>query len=649
MTASEEANHLLGVDVVVEVEEARAGGEPRHRGHGPAQRIEEPSPNRRPHLPDRNPKASWCPLGCRVGREGEVRLGHADRKVVEPLRLVPRNVRRGLLRDVNPVAAVNVRDNLLDLLFDRELDVIQKLKVDRLLCSLHHGLCKRLRPFTTVGPVRCHHGVKRPGRHRSLADRFDLGVRVGREPVDPNHDRNAELCGVFDVAGEVGAASLEECHVLFGVLLLERGSRGHRGSTAVHLERTDRRNQRHHRRNQPRLAALHVEELLHSNVRPKAGFGHHKPIRSNQLERDLVGHDRRVSDRNVGKRPGVNENRGALHRLHQRWVHRVLEENRQRPCDPKVVSRHRVALLVRGKHHAPQPVLKVLRIRREREDGHELRRHRYVKLRLSGSPLLRRTLTDGDLAEKTVVGVHHPAPRDCRLVNVEPGKLCLLLGGELSRVGLLDPKLAKALDLNVREGVLLEKPSEQILVRLVRFVEGAGIDRRSHQVVRCGDGVDVASQVQVELIHRNHLSVATAGGASLDAKGWPLGRLTEAGEGRDPERCPERLSQPNRCGRLALAQRCGGDARHHNVLPIRAVLEPLAHVVPHLGLVGPVRNELRREHPNLCRQLRHRLRHLRRGNLHVTRDRADQLERQRLEVPAVHSGLLLRRVQRVVQ
>ena len=54
-----------------------------------------------------------------------------------------------------------------------------------------------------------------------------------------------------------------------------------------------------------------------------------------------------------------------------------------------------------------------------------------------------------------------------------------------------------------------------------------GVDRRRNQVVRRSDGVDVAGQVQVEVLHRHHLAVAAAGRTAFDAEGRPLRGLAD--------------------------------------------------------------------------------------------------------------------------
>lgn len=63
---------------------------------------------------------------------------------------------------------------------------------------------------------------------------------------------------------------------------------------------------------------------------------------------------------------------------------------------------------------------------------------------------------------------------------------------------------------------------EQVFIRLRRFVKHPSFKGRSQQVVGGRDGVDVASEVQVELFHWNHLRVTAACSAALDAEGRAL-------------------------------------------------------------------------------------------------------------------------------
>jgi hypothetical protein len=78
------------------------------------------------------------------------------------------------------------------------------------------------------------------------------------------------------------------------------------------------------------------------------------------------------------------------------------------------------------------------------------------------------------------------------------------------------------------------------------------------EVVSGTDRVDVAGQVEVEVLHRNDLRVAAAGGAALDAENRTERRLT------DRDSCPmtdptQALGQPDRGRGLSFAQRRGRD------------------------------------------------------------------------------------------
>ena len=90
------------------------------------------------------------------------------------------------------------------------------------------------------------------------------------------------------------------------------------------------------------------------------------------------------------------------------------------------------------------------------------------------------------------------------------------------------------------------------------------IEERCRKVVRCADGVHVAGEVQVELFHRNHLAVAAARGAALDAEHWPKAWLAN-GNGGAVANLVESLRETNGgCG-LPLAKWCWADRGDNNV------------------------------------------------------------------------------------
>lgn len=59
------------------------------------------------------------------------------------------------------------------------------------------------------------------------------------------------------------------------------------------------------------------------------------------------------------------------------------------------------------------------------------------------------------------------------------------------------------------------------LVALVQMV----VDHGGKQVVGRSNGMEVTSQVQIELLHRQHLGVSSASGTALDSESWAHRRL----------------------------------------------------------------------------------------------------------------------------
>ena len=98
------------------------------------------------------------------------------------------------------------------------------------------------------------------------------------------------------------------------------------------------------------------------------------------------------------------------------------------------------------------------------------------------------------------------------------------------------------------------------------------LEHRGEQVVRGADRVDVAGEVEVQVLHRHDLRVAAARGAALDPEDRPERGLAQA-EHRLAADVAEALRERDRGRRLALAglrRRDRGDADELPVRPCRA-------------------------------------------------------------------------------
>ena len=255
-----------------------------------------------------------------------------------------------------------------------------------------------------------------------------------------------------------------------GVVLEERRVErlaGHDPADAtVHLERPDRGDHDGRIGRETRRPALDIEELLGAHVGAEAGFGADDLVRG---EGDPVGDDRVVAVGDVGERPGVDEGRPALEGLEQVRLERVAQQHGHRAGDTEVLGGDRRPVRPRREHHPSEPGAQILEVRREGEDGHHLRGDRDHELGLARDAVLAATEPDDDVAQRAVADVDDARPEDAVRVD-----------------------------------------AERVLVVEAVVDEGAG------QVVGGTDRVHVTGQVEVEILHRDDLAVATAGRAALD-------------------------------------------------------------------------------------------------------------------------------------
>ena len=217
---------------------------------------------------------------------------------------------------------------------------------------------------------------------------------------------------------------------------------------------------------------------------------------------------------------------------------------------------------------------------------------------------LRVAQADLDAAQEPVVDVEHALPGDARGIDVEPEQAAHLVGGEVVVALRLDAQaLGARRDAAGEAPVGAQRAAQLGVVGVGALVEHPGVDARGHEVVRRGDGVDVAGEVEVEVLHRHHLRVAAAGGAALDAEGRALRGLADAGEDALAELRAERLRETDRRGGLALAQGRGRDGGDVDVLALLAPVQPVAHVEMDLRLVAPEQLQLADLEPRLLGDL----------------------------------------------
>ena len=291
---------------------------------------------------------------------------------------------------------------------------------------------------------------------------------------------------------------------------------------AVVLQRAHRRDDDRRARLQAGLAALDVDELLGAEVRAETGLGHDVV---GELQRALRRDHGVAAVRDVRERTAVQEGRIVLERLHEVGLEGVLEEHRHRTVGLEIARADRRLVARVADHDVAEPLLEIRQRRREAEDRHHLGRDDDVETVLAGEAVRGAAECHDRVAQRAVVHVEHPLPRDAARVDAQ-------------------------------------------LVAVVDVV----VDQRGEQVVRELDRVEVAGEVEVDVLHRDDLRVTAAGRTALDPEDRAERRFAQADERLLPD-AVQRVAEPDGRRRLALARRRRADRRHQDQLAVRAVLQ----------------------------------------------------------------------------
>ncbi|VWM23686.1 Uncharacterised protein [Collinsella intestinalis] len=174
---------------------------------------------------------------------------------------------------------------------------------------------------------------------------------------------------------------------------------------------------------------------------------------------------------NVGERAAVHERGRVLERLNQIGLEGVFEQGRHGTLGLELAGADGLARIGVADHDLAQALLEVGDRSGQAQDGHDLGGDGDVEAVLARDALGLAADAVDDVAELTVVHVNNALPSDALDVDTE-------------RVALLD--------------VVVQHGGEE--------------------VVGGTDGMEVAGEVQVDVLHGDDLGVTAAGGTALDAK-----------------------------------------------------------------------------------------------------------------------------------
>ena len=113
------------------------------------------------------------------------------------------------------------------------------------------------------------------------------------------------------------------------------------------------------------------------------------------------------------------------------------------------------------------------------------------------------------------------------------------------------------------------------------------IDQRCQQIVCQRNGAEVASEVQVDVLHRHHLRIAAACGTAFHAKYRTQRGFTQTDNGF-PANVVQCIAQAHGGGGLALAGGRWANRSHEHQFAVRFVFQSIDIVQRHFCLVMAV-------------------------------------------------------------
>ena len=236
----------------------------------------------------------------------------------------------------------------------------------------------------------------------------------------------------------------------------------------------------------------------------------------------------------------MHQARIIFHRLHEIRLQCVLEQRRHCTVGIEITYRDGFVVTRIADDDVAETILEVLEVGGQAEDGHDLGRHGDIETRFTNDAVVVTAETGRDAAQRAIVHVHDPAPRDAPRIDVE-------------------------------------------LVLPVHVI----VDQRRQQVVGSANGMKVAREMQVDIGHGHDLGIAAAGRAAFHAEARPQAGFAQADQ-CIPAKQVHGVAETDRRRGLALAGRRWRHGRHEDQLAVLALAIAGDEAGADLGLVMPV-------------------------------------------------------------
>ena len=345
--------------------------------------------------------------------------------------------------------------------------------------------------------------------------------------IDGDDDRALEFRGAVEVRGQIVEPAAERGGVRRRELI--------QSGSAMHFQRAHGRHDDDGLRREAALTAFDVHELLPAEIEGESG------LRDGEIgmrEGHARGEHAVAAVRDVRKRSAVQEGGHAFDALHEIRHQGIAQQRHERAGDAEFLREDRFAIRREAGDDALEPRAQIGEVFAQTKDRHDLGGGGDVE---SGAALGRFADAGAQLAQRAVIHVHDALPKHA--------------------FGL------------------------QAAVSIEELV----VDDGGEQVVRAGDGVEVAIEVQIDRLRGLHGAFAAAGGTTFASEDGSHRWLAQR-EGDFLADLLQTLRQADGDGRFAFARWRRSDRGDEDELPTRRF--GLQRIETDLGLVAAERDEV---------------------------------------------------------
>ena len=486
--------------------------QPRHGKHTAGQRHRKAraAAGRKP--PDMQGVSRRASQHLGVIAKGILRFGNAHRGVLQPQSGHPVQLLFRFRAVFHRSGAVNFMGNGFNFFPQGHGRGRQRGKMVRLLADCQHRRCQLQAAFAAFGKYFALRGAN-PQPAAFLLDQGQFLRPVIREAIDGHHHWHPILLQVFHMGGQVAKP--------------RRHGRGIRGAAAfliaaaIVAQRPHRHHQHRRRRGKPRGRALNIKEFFGAKITAEAGF-RYGVIGQSKCQ---PGSPHRIAAMgNIGKRAAMHQTGSMLQSLHQVRAQGLPQQGCHGAFGLQITGKNRSTLHRIADENTSQPLPQVLQVFGQAQNSHHFAGHADLEPIQTGGAIGLAAQADFNFSQRAVIHIHAAAEHNA-------------LGIQLQGIALMN----------------------------------VVIDEGRKEVIGRRNGMNIPGKVQINLLHGEHLCIAPAGSAALQAEYRAKRGFPQCDNGPFPQ-AAHGLCQPNGGGGFALSSRGGVHRSNQDQFPLGLAL-----------------------------------------------------------------------------